>query len=108
MEEKFPDWPIPPGSLKIIAQKMPVPTWIFSALNHVDQETIASVKKALISLTGSRRDQKILLHSIDSGGFVQTDAKDLLLLRKLVCDEIKMPSPPGAQTVRPGVGSFGR
>ena len=83
MGEENPDWPIPPGSLKIIAQTIPIPTWIFSASRNVDPSTAKSVNEALLSLTRSvdTEHQKVL-HSIDSGGFVPTDERDLLTLRE--------------------------
>ncbi len=80
MGEKDPDWPIPPGSLKIIAETMPVPTWIFTALSHVDSSTVKKINEALLSMSSNNTEHKTILHSIESGGFVTTDKRDLITL----------------------------
>ncbi|MCB2182744.1 MAG: phosphate/phosphite/phosphonate ABC transporter substrate-binding protein [Desulfobulbaceae bacterium] len=82
MSEEDPDWPIPPGSLKIVAETMSVPTWIFSALNTVEVSTVKAVQAALLALTSTNVEHQKILRSIESGGFVVTDEKDLLMLRK--------------------------
>ena len=82
MREENPDWPIPPGSLKIIAETMAIPTWIFSASKGIDPAMISLVREALLELShDSTKEHGEILHSIESSGFVVTRDGDLATLR---------------------------
>ncbi len=75
-----PDWPVPPGSLKVVARTRSTPTWIFAALGHVPSLLVRDVNRALLSLTFAPAADRNLLQGIESAGFTMTDEKYLHLL----------------------------
>ncbi|WP_457573815.1 phosphate/phosphite/phosphonate ABC transporter substrate-binding protein [Desulfolithobacter sp.] len=74
------DWPIPPGSLKVVARTRSSPTWIFTALEHVPRSLGTVVNKSLLSLKDDSSSGKKILQSIEAAGFCYTDEKYLRLL----------------------------
>ncbi|WP_456384985.1 phosphate/phosphite/phosphonate ABC transporter substrate-binding protein [Desulfolithobacter sp.] len=82
LEGKNPDWPIPPGSLRVVARTRPVPTWIFAALDRVPESLITEVNRVFLSLSLSSEEDRKLLDEIEAAGFVVCDEKKLRLLYK--------------------------
>lgn len=74
-------WPIPPNSLRVVAETEASPTWIFSAVKSADASMVSAVIKALLSLHATRNHQA-LLKDIESWGFAPILESDLLILRK--------------------------
>jgi phosphonate transport system substrate-binding protein len=74
-------WPIPPNSLRVIAETEESPTWIFSAVKSADASAVSAVIRALLSLHATQNHQA-LLKDIESWGFVPVRDSDLLVLRK--------------------------
>lgn len=73
--------PIPPNSLRVIAETEACPTWIFSAVKSADAPTVSAVIRALLSLHETQNHQD-LLKDIESWGFAPILESDLLILRK--------------------------
>ena len=74
-------WPIPPNSLRVIAETEECPTWIFSAVKSADAPKVSAVIRALLSLHETQNHQGVL-KDIESGGFAPILESDLFILHK--------------------------
>ncbi|MFZ5771598.1 MAG: phosphate/phosphite/phosphonate ABC transporter substrate-binding protein [Thermodesulfobacteriota bacterium] len=78
---KEESWPIPPNSLRVIAETEKTPTWIFSAIKSADAAMVSAVTRVLLSLHASQNHINVL-KNIETWGFAPVLESDLALLRK--------------------------
>lgn len=74
---------IPAGQMRIIAETMEIPTWVFSALKKTDSQVVVKVFKALQDMDRENREHEEILESAEIGGFVPALDSDYDQIREL-------------------------
>lgn len=79
---------IPTGQLRVLAETMQVPTWVFSAGHQTDPKLVKEVFDALLQLDRHREEDEEVLEPAEIGGFVPATDNDFAMVRALAKEEL--------------------
>lgn len=74
---------IPAGQMRIVAETMEIPTWVFSSLKKTDSEMATRVFHALRALDRENEQYEALLEAAEIGGFVPSNDSEYNQIRQL-------------------------
>ena len=74
---------IPANQMRIIAETIEIPTWIFTALQKTDSQVVTEVFNALGELNGENEQQEHILEAAEIGGFVPANDSDYEQIRQM-------------------------
>ncbi len=74
---------IPAGQMRIVAETIEIPTWVFSSLKNTDSEMATRVSQALRALDRENEQHEALLEAAEIGGFVSTNDSEYNQIRQL-------------------------
>ncbi len=77
------DTGIPAHQLRIIADTMEIPTWVFSALKSTDSDVVTRVFHNLRALDREQEEQEHILEAAEIGGFAPAKDSDYEQIRQL-------------------------